>query len=53
VGVVAILGGLQAPLEAAGVPLTEYLVPAVAVGAAALVLYLIVRDVSIAESVRP
>ncbi len=52
VALVAVLGGLEGPLRAAGVPLVEYLRPALLIGAGALVLYLVVRDVSIAESVK-
>ncbi len=52
VAIVALLGGLVAPLAGAGVPLVEHLPSATLVGGGALVLYLVVRDVSIAESVR-
>ncbi len=52
VAVVAALGGLEGPLRASGAPFVEYLTPAAVLGGAILVLVLIVRDVSIAESVR-
>ena len=52
VALVLFLGGLEAPLRAAGVPFVEYLGPALAIFGGALVLYLVVRDVTIAESVK-